>query len=201
MNNQIKPKNEHFTPESTLIGRFFLYFSMLLIIPIFWYIWKRNWFNRSKQKIEETASGIDVQLKKRKDVLIKLVDSVKGYMKFENETLSEITAMRSKPINNIKDMSEVNDDLNKIQRSINVQLENYPNLKTIEAINSLQKAVQDCEDNIAAARRFYNSEVRLYNQSLKTYPSNVIAATMNLESEFYFEASEQDRLDVKITFN
>lgn len=201
LENQIKPKNEKFIAQATAGEKFFIYLSMILIIPIFWYIGKKNWFNRTIQKIEETASGIDIQLKKRKDLLIKLLDAAKGYMKFEKETLNQITSMRSQNVNNIKDMAQANMQMDQVQRAINVQIENYPDLKAITAVRELQKSAQDCEDNIAAARRFFNYEVRIYNQNLRTYPSNVIASKMGLESEFYFEATIEEREDVKINFD
>ncbi len=195
---EIKPKNEIIKPQVSTGGKLMIYLSFIFIIPIFWYISKRNSFKRAKQNIEETASGIDVQLKKRYDLLIKLIDSTKQYMKFEQNLLKDITSLRTGNTTNVSEMNDRNLKMDNVSRAINVQLENYPDLKSAQTVVNLQLAARDSEQDIAASRRFYNSSVRNYNQSILTYPGSVISDNMNLETEIFFEASANERQDVKI---
>lgn len=198
-NKEIKPKNEIVKPKVSMGGKIFIYILFILIIPIFWYIGKQNAFKRSKQNIEETASGIEVQLKKRYDLLTKLIETTKQYMKFEKNILEDITSLRTGNTNgNIREMNETNLKMDRISRAINVQLENYPDLKSAQTVVNLQLATRDCEEDIAASRRFYNTSVRNYNQSILTYPGNVVADKLNLQTEIFFEATPAERQDVKI---
>ncbi len=198
-NKEIRPKNEIIKPQVSTGGKIFIYILFILIIPIFWYISKRNSFKRSKQNIEETASGIDVQLKKRYDLLTKLIDTTRQYMKFEKNILEDITSLRTGNVNaNVREMNETNLKMDRISRAINVQLENYPDLKSTQTVVNLQLATRDCEEDIAASRRFYNTSVRNYNQSILTYPGNVVADKLNLQTEIFFEAMPTERQDIKI---
>ena len=200
---QIKPKNEIIRAKSSGFGKLFIFFLMTIPVGLgwIWYIQKRNYFRRELQRIQETASGIDVQLKKRFDLLNKLVDAVKGSMKFEKSTLQTITELRQQKGNRElkpNEMGNYNEEISKIMSGINVQLENYPDLKSSNNVMQLQNAAQDCEDNISAARRFYNTSVRSFNSDILVYPNNVAASGMNLETQLYFEASNEERQDVKI---
>ena len=196
----IKASNKVTQAKASFLGKFFWYLSFILIVPLIMNIVMRNNLFQMRQQIEETAAGIDVQLKKRVDLLTKLVDEVKGSMKFEKETMIQVTALRQQSkggADNTK-FNSLNENINRVMSGINVQLENYPNLKSSTNVLQLQNASQDCEANIAAARRFYNTNVRVYNSKLLTYPSNVPASAMKLQSYVYFEATEADRKDVKV---
>lgn len=186
--------------QASLLGKFFVYIWFILLIPILFYITTRNNLIRQREQIEETASGIDVQLKRRVDMLSKLIDSTKQYMKYEKDTLTSIVALRSQTTNgvNVKDFDKVNSSISNQTGRINVLLENYPDLKANSDVIELQKGIKDCEDNISAARRFYNSATRDFNARIKTWPANVAASAMNMQTYLYFEATETDRQDVKI---
>ncbi|WP_338969448.1 LemA family protein [Spiroplasma endosymbiont of Labia minor] len=193
------PTNIEENVHSSFFGKFFVYFWFILIIPIFIYIGTRNNLIRNREKIEETASGIDVQLKKRVDMLTKLVDSTKQYMNYEKSTLESIVALRSKSSSlKANNFEELNDSISNQVGKINVLLENYPDLKVNTTVVELQKGIKDCEDNISAARRFYNSSVRSFNSTIKTWPSSVAASALKMHTYLYFESSDQDRQDVKI---
>ena len=185
--------------KASVFGKFFVYISFILIIPIFIFIGTRNSLIRQKQRIEETASDIDVQLKRRMDMLTKLVDVTKQYMQYEKSTLSTITELRSQtsPFK-IKDVDRINKAISDQMGRINMLMENYPDLKANNSVIELQTGIRDCEDNIAAARRFYNSEVRDFNGRIKTWPTNVAAGTIHAQTYLYFEAALVDRQDVKI---
>lgn len=194
----IKPSNESFTAQPSLFGKIMVYLSFVLIFPIILFIVSRNNFLRLQQSIEETASDIDVQLKRRFDLLTKLVDATKGYMKFEKSTLTDVVSLRSGKMETMSDLSKADSGLNATFGKFNALLENYPDLKANTTVLQLQSGAKDCEDNIAAARRFYNANVKVFNSKIKTFPSNVVASTLNLVSKDYFLASDSDRQDIKI---
>ncbi|WP_338979219.1 LemA family protein [Spiroplasma endosymbiont of Panzeria rudis] len=194
----IKPSNESFTAQPSLFGKIMVYLSFVLIFPIILFIVSRNNFLRLQQSIEETASDIDVQLKRRFDLLTKLVDATKGYMKFEKSTLTDVVSLRSEKMETMSDLSKADSGLNAAFGKFNALLENYPDLKANTTVLQLQSGAKDCEDNIAAARRFYNANVKVFNSKIKTFPSNVVASTLNLVSKDYFLASDSDRQDIKI---
>ncbi|WP_342261625.1 LemA family protein [Spiroplasma endosymbiont of Notiophilus biguttatus] len=194
----IKPSNESFTAQPSLFGKIMVYLSFILIFPIILFIVSRNNFLRLQQSIEETASDIDLQLKRRFDLLTKLVDTTKGYMKFEKGTLTDVVSLRSGKMETMSDLSKANSGLNAAFGKFNALLENYPDLKANTTVLQLQSGAKDCEDNIAAARRFYNANVKVFNSKIKTFPSNVVASTLNLVSKDYFLASDSDRQDIKI---
>lgn len=194
----IKPSNESFTAQPSLFGKIMVYLSFVLIFPIILFIVSRNNFLRLQQSIEETASDIDVQLKRRFDLLTKLVDATKGYMKFEKSTLTDVVSLRSGKMETMSDLSKADSGLNAAFGKFNALLENYPDLKANTTVLQLQSGAKDCEDNIASARRFYNANVKVFNSKIKTFPSNVVASTLNLVSKDYFLASDSDRQDIKI---
>jgi LemA protein len=149
-------------------------------------------------KINEADSEIDVQLVKRRDLLVKLISTVKQEMTFEKELLTNVTKMRSQHLDGltVQEKSAFNQQMDQVQRGINVQLEAYPNIKSLTNVLQLQNAISDVEEDIAAARRIYNSNVSFYNQDLQTYPMSV--AANGLITKPFFEASEKQREDVEI---
>lgn len=198
-NKSIKVNNQIIKPKVNFISKLVIYCSFILIIPIIWYIITQNSFKKMQQNIEETASGIDIQLKKRYDLLTKLIETAKQFIKFEKDLLKDIVSLRTQ-VQNVDEMSSVNAKMDRISRNINVQLENYPELKSTQTVVNLQLSIRECEDDISASRRFYNTAVRNYNQSLLTYPTNVVASNMHLETKIFFEASHNERKDVEVKF-
>ncbi|WP_425381622.1 LemA family protein [Spiroplasma endosymbiont of Polydrusus pterygomalis] len=194
----IKPSNESFTAQPSLFGKIMVYSSFILLFPIILFIVSRNNFLRLQQSIEETASDIDVQLKRRFDLLTKLLDATKGYMKFEKGTLTDVVSLRSGKMETMGELAKADSGLNAAFGKFNALLENYPDLKANTTVLQLQSGAKDCEDNIAAARRFYNANVKVFNSKIKTFPTNVVASTLNLVSKDYFVAADGDRQDIKI---
>lgn len=164
------------------------------------HVGKKNKLRKMGMKVDESESGIDVQLARRAETLTKLVDSVKSAIKFESDILTKVTELRSKTAagTSIEQKAKLNSELDSVQRKVNMTIENYPNLKSNENILSLQNAIVDVEDNIAAARRIYNSNVSAYNQQIITSPSNVVAESMKLQTKVLFAATEQQKADIKI---
>ena len=169
-------------------------------MPIFIHIGNRNRLNRELTKVNEADSGIDVQLTQRVEMINKLVDATRQSMEYEAKLLKQVTAMRSQNINDLsmEKKTSLNNKIDQLQRAINVQLEAYPQLTATQNIQSLQKAIKDVEENLAAARRIYNSNASIFNQDILVYPTNVAAVEMDLSSKPYFEASEAQKVDPKI---
>ena len=176
---------------------------ILVIAVVAWYISTMNWFRRTKVKVDEANSGIDVALTKRYDLLTKALASVKGYAKHESETLSKVIGMRT---GNIKDLSldeksKLNAELNEVQRGINVVVEQYPQLKADTQFSLLQNQTADCEEQLQAARRVYNSNVSTFNQRRVTFPSSIVAKRIGFREDLeFFKADEEKSEDVKFEF-
>lgn len=177
---------------------------LLAIIFACWWISTSNWFKRAKVKVDEANSGIDVALTKRYDLLTKLLASVKGYAKHEYETLSQVIAMRSG--NNIKDLSleeksALNSQLSQVQKGINIVMEQYPQLKADTQFTNLQNQTADCEEQLQAARRVYNSNVSGFNQKRVSFPSSMVANAIGFRQDLeFFKAEEEKRKDVTFDF-
>ncbi len=151
---------------------------------------------RARNKIKQAASGIDVYLTQRFELIPNLVECVKGYVKHEQETFEKITTMRENYLKNknLKDGEILNNECNKI---IAIS-ENYPELKASEQFLELQKKLSKMESQLQAARRIYNAEVNVYNNKVQMFPSNIIANLFNFKEEEFFQAEEQAKNNVKI---
>ena len=174
-----------------------------IIAIVAWYITTMNWFRQTKVKVEEANSGIDVALTKRYDLLTKALAAVKGYAKHEAETLSKVIGMRT---GNIKELSldeksKLNAELSELQRGINVVVEQYPQLKADTQFTLLQNQTADCEEQLQAARRVYNSNVSIFNQKRVTFPDSIVAKRIGFTKDLeFFKADEEKRQDVKFEF-
>lgn len=174
-----------------------------VIAIVSWYIVTMNWFRQTKVKVEEANSGIDVALTKRYDLLTKALASVKGYAKHEAETLSKVIGMRTGNINELSldEKSKLNAQLSEVQRGINVVVEQYPQLKADTQFTLLQNQTADCEEQLQAARRVYNSNVSIFNQKRVTFPDSIVAKRIGFTQDLeFFKADEEKRQDVKFEF-
>lgn len=174
-----------------------------VIAIVAWYIVTMNWFRQAKVKVEEANSGIDVALTKRYDLLTKALASVKGYAKHEAETLSKVIGMRTGNINELSldEKSKLNAELSEVQRGINVVVEQYPQLKADTQFTLLQNQTADCEEQLQAARRVYNSNVSIFNQKRVTFPDSIVAKRIGFTQDLeFFKADEEKRQDVKFEF-
>ena len=159
----------------------------LLIINIVIY----NKVTRLSIKVEETFSGIDVALAKRYDLLSQMVEVVKGYMKYEKETLLEVIKIRKGM--SIEEKENANKKMDESSKKINIVVEKYPELKADKNVLLLQKSIIDCEEHLQASRRLYNSNVSLYNQMILTFPSNMIAKKMKMTKKDFFMVEENKK--------
>lgn len=151
-------------------------------------IWLRN-------RVKNGWSQIDVQLKRRYDLIPNLLELVKGYMKYEQETLEKVIKARQQAVNisaggNIAEQAKAENLLTQTLRSLFALVENYPDLKANQNMLQLQEELTSTENKIAFARQYYNDEVMRYNSTLETFPVNIIAGKFNFKKEEFFEIEE-----------
>jgi LemA protein len=169
---------------------------LLIVLGIY------NSLVRLRNRVKNSWSQIDVQLKKRYDLVPNLIETVKGYMKHEKETFTKITQLRSQAMS-ATDMSmkvKANNELTKALSGLNIAVENYPDLKASQNFLMLQEELAGIENKIAYARQFYNDSVMLYNNKIEMFPSNIFANMFNFKKEIFFEAPEIERQNVKVSF-
>ena len=153
----------------------------LIILLILYIISSYNNLVKNKNMVEEGWSGIDVQLKKRSNLIPNILSSVKGYMKHEKGLLEKITELRaqSDAADNVLDQAKAESSLSGSLMNLFAVAENYPELKANENFLDLQKQLQEIEDEIQMARRYYNGTVRNNNVLVESFPSNIIANSFN----------------------
>lgn len=177
--------------------------AAIVFISVLWFVKQYNNFVRMSTNIEEAFSTMDIYLKKRFDLIPNLVESVKGYANHESETLDSVIKARSCIENASTSEEKLNaeSELSKTLRSLFAVSESYPDLKANENFIKLQNTLEELEDEIAMSRKFYNGNVKIYNNATKVFPSNIIAGMFKYEAKPMFEVSnEEERLNVKVQF-
>jgi LemA protein len=165
-----------------------------------------SYFNRFavlENRIENSSSQIDVQLKKRADLVPNLIESVKGYMKHEKSVITEVTNAR-KAMVGAKDLSKKVEAGNKLQQALTglfAIAENYPNLKANENFIQLQQELSSIEDKVAYARQYYNDSVLDYDNLFSTFPGNMFAGLFGKKQKDYLKIAEADRAVPKVKFD
>jgi LemA protein len=152
-----------------------------------------------KNQVTNVFGTIDALLKKRYDLLPKLITTVKEYMKHERELLEKVTELRAKAVSgNLSDDEQVDLDnkISKMLGGIMVAVENYPQLKASENFMQLQRTMNEVEEQISAARRAYNASVTDYNNAVEMLPTNIMAAMMSYKTKRVFEIPEEQRQDI-----
>ena len=159
-----------------------------------------NSFVKLNNKVEEAFSTMDVYLKKRWDLIPNIVETVKGYAKHEKSTLEEVINLRNSSYNkmNTNDKVETNNKLSQGISKLMAIAESYPELKANENFKDLSNQLTRVEDDIANARKYYNGTVRIYNDKVQMFPSNIIAGIFGYKVKNMFEANENERENVKI---
>src|SRR3989338_3886470 len=173
------------------------------VLFVFYFIATYNGFIVLKTRIQEAFSGIDVQLKRRADLIPNLVETVKGYAKHEKGVFEEVTKARSALMSakTPADKAEANNMLTDALKSLFAVAEAYPDLKASENFRDLQRQLEDTEDKIAYSRQFYNSNVLDYNTKIQTFPSNLVANIFGFKQEEFFAATEEERKKVEVKFS
>jgi len=174
----------------------------VVIIAGLYLIGTYNSFIILKTRIQEALSGIDVQLRRRADLIPNLVETVKGYTKHEKSLFETVTKARSALISagSVKEKAEANNQLSAALKSIFAVAEAYPNLKANENFQDLQRQLEDTEDKIAYSRQFFNANVLDFNTKIQTFPSNIMADLFNFKEYEFFAANEEEKKKVDVKF-
>jgi len=175
-----------------------LVIAVLIIGLIFVY----NSLANARVAIHEALSGIEIQMKRRADLVPNLVNTVSGYAKHESEVFNKVNEARTKMMSasNVKEESDANNMLTGALKSVFAIAESYPDLKASNNFISLQNELSDIEAKISYARQFYNNNVKAYNMQIVTFPSNLIAGAFGFKSEDFFDAEEGIEKPVEVKF-
>ena len=174
---------------------------LLLVIAV---IVMYNNLVRLRQKVKNSWSQIDVQLQRRFDLIPNLIETVKGYMKHEENVLTKVTEIRTSwaKASSVAEKAELDNQLSGALKTIMAVSESYPDLKASQNFSELQQELQNTENKISFSRQFYNDSVTMYNMKLEVVPSNIIASIFNFKPEELFKAeSDEARKNVKVDFN
>ncbi len=171
-------------------------------IALFYFWMLYNSLVTAKVRIQEALSHIDVQLKRRTDLIPNLLETVKGYAKHEKELLENITKARTSLMSakTTQDKAQANNMLSDTLKSLFAVAENYPDLKANQNFGKLQDELSDTENKIAYSRQFYNSNVMDYNTKVAVFPNSIIANMFGFKPAEFFEAEEEEKKTVKVTF-
>jgi LemA protein len=169
---------------------------LLLVVLIY------NGLVRLKNQVENAWAQIDVQLKRRTDLIPNLIETVKGYMKHEKETLTELTRARTAIMTagSVKEKADASNQLTGTLKTLFAVAENYPNLKANENFLQLQEELSGTENKIAYARQNYNDMVMLFNTRIEQIPYNILAGLMSYKSRESFQITEAEKKNVKVSF-
>lgn len=176
---------------------------VVVAVIILWAIFAFNRFITFRTRVREAHSDIEVQLKRRYDLIPNLVSTVKGYMTHERQTLESVTNARTAAMGARGDQDQAAKEniLSSTLKTLFAVAENYPDLKANANFLDLQRELTDTENKIQAARRFYNNNVRDMNILIQTFPSRIIADLFNFKKEEFFEvATSEEKEPVKVNF-
>ena len=175
----------------------------ILVVLVLYLVGTYNGFIVLKTRIQEALSGIDVQLKRRADLIPNVVESVKGYAKHEKGVFTEVTKARSSLMKaeSLGEKAKANDQLSGALKSLFAVAEAYPQLQASANFQDLQRQLEDTEDKVAYSRQFYNSNVLDFNSKVQMFPTNLIANSMGFKAFEFFQAEEEDKKSVKVKFD
>jgi len=172
---------------------------VLLALLVIIYFSLYNALVRLRISVDETWSGITVQLKRRADLIPNLVEAVRGYAAHESGVFEAVTEARSNILSatekGVKETAQAENQFEQTLKSLFAVSENYPQLRASENFQQLQAELVDTEDKIQAARRFYNSSVRELNSKVQTVPSNIVAGISNITTREFYEVEDQAAIE------
>ena len=185
-----------------------LYIILAVVaIVVVWLIATFNGLIRGKNQVDEAYSDIDVQLKRRYDLIPNLVATVKGYMTHEAGTLEKVTAARTSAMAvhdnkgaTLAEREQAENALSGTLKTLFAVTENYPELKASQNFLQLQDELSDTENKIQAARRFYNGNVRDFNIKIQVFPTNLIAGLLKFSKYDFFAAATEEKQNVQVKF-
>ena len=176
---------------------------ILVVVLLLWFAGAFNSLVRSRNRVKESWSDIDVQLKRRYDLIPNLVETVKGYATHESGIFEKVTQARAAAMGakTVDEKGKAENMLSGALKSLFAVAEAYPTLRASENFSKLQDELTDTEDKIQAARRFYNSNVLMLNTQIQQFPTNVVASMFGFKTESFFElGSAEEKEPVKVSF-
>jgi len=181
----------------------FIVILVVVVLIVLWLIGVYNSLIRLRNRVKEAWSDIDVQLKRRYDLIPNLMETVKGYMKHEEGVLTKVTEARASAMKatGAEEKGKAENMLSDTLKSLFAVAENYPDLKASQNFLQLQDEISDTENKIQASRRFYNGQVRDFNTKIQVFPNNIIAGMLKFTVEKFFAIDkEEERENVKVKF-
>lgn len=174
----------------------------ILVVLALYIVVARNGLVSLRNKVKDQWSQIDIQLKRRFDLVPNLVETVKGYANHEKSTLEEVIAARNTYLSASapEDQLKADGELTKAVSKLFALAESYPDLKASENFSNLQSELSSLEEKISYARSFYNDSVLKLNNKIEMFPSNLIANMFGFKQEKFFEAAEEEKKNVEIKF-
>ncbi len=182
-----------------------IWLIVIIVIVVLILLWAFSTYNSLvvlRNRVKDQWAQIDVQLKRRADLIPNLVETIKGYAKHEKSTLEDVVKARNTfasaktPEDEMKASGELTQALSRLM----VLSESHPELKANQNFLSLQNDLKDCEDKISTMRQFYNDTVLKYNNKIEVIPSNIIASIAHFKKEAFFEATGEERNVPKVSF-
>ena len=176
--------------------------GVVLALLVVYVVGVYNGLIRLRNKVDDQASQIDVQLKRRFDLIPNLVETVKGYTKHEKETLEWVIAARNayNTAGNMEDQLKADGELTKAMNKLFALAEAYPDLKANENFTKLQEELSAIEEKIVYSRQFYNDSVLKLNNKIEMFPSNIVAGIFGFKKRQFFEAAAEERQNVQVKF-
>ena len=178
--------------------------AVLIVVVVLIFIGVNNSIIGERNRCDEAWSGIDVQLKRRHDLVPNLVETVKGYATHERETFEKVTEARAEAMKaqGPAQSGAAEGRLSAMLGDLRAIAENYPELRATENFQQLSRNLSELEDEIQAARRIYNSNVQSYNTKIQVFPNSIVAGVRNFEAREFFEVADAaDREPVQVSFN
>lgn len=185
------------------MGMFLIVLLVIIVLVVGWFFATYNGLVGLRNKVKDQWAQIDVQLKRRADLIPNLVETVKGFAKHEKSTFEDVIKARNTfvsaktPEEEMKAAGELEQTVSKLF----ALAEAYPELKSNENFISLQNDLKDTEDKISYARQFYNDAVLKYNNKVEMVPSNIVAGMFNFAKETFFEATKEEKETPKVSFD
>jgi len=178
---------------------------IVLVILVAWYIGAYNGLIRTRTHVQESWSQIDVQLKRRNDLIPNLVSTTKGYANYEQSTLKKVIALRNQltevPADDRQQTMEVSNQLSTTLRSLFALSENYPDLKANTQFSKLMEELTNTENKIAYSRQLYNSSVANLTMKIQSFPSNIVAKVHHFQESDYLQVPEEEKTAPKVNFD
>src|SRR5512140_509368 len=179
---------------------FGLIFLVLIVVLVGWAIGSYNGLVRIRNQVRNAWAQIDVQLKRRHDLIPNLVETVKDYMAYEQETLTRVIEARGKALSaqGVAAVSQAENELTGALKSLFAVAENYPQLKANQNVLQLQEELSSTENKIAFARQYYNDSVMRLNNQIEMFPSSIFANAFNFQREQFYQVPEEEKAPVSV---